>query len=252
MMRVQMKNISFTPIHSLAALAITAASVNAAVVFTDDFESSVASTTYTVANTSGQIDTTKWVRSASGFNSTRNGIVSDLRTGETFNDPTGAQAWAGRYSSNTGLTSAFQQIGTLTAGQTITVSFDSTIDTFNNGSAIYAMLVVFDGAGTRNSVEIPQNNTFAVLDLFTGTATASYATYSFSYTVGDPVVDNNGGTTGGGTAWDPNSLGKDIAIRFAHRNGALVDNVSVNIVPEPSAALLGGLGFLMLLRRRFR
>jgi hypothetical protein len=231
---------------------MTAVPANAAVVFSDNFESPVASTTYTVANTSGQIDTTKWVRSSSGFNASRNGIVSDLRTGETFNDPTGAQAWAGRYSSNTGLTSAFPQIGTLAVGQTITVSFDSRVDSFNSGSAIYAMLVLFDGAGTRNSVENPLNNTFAVLDLFTATATGSYVNYSFSYTVGDTVVDNNGATAGVGTAWNSNALGKDIAIRFAHRNGALVDNVSVDIsaIPEPSAALLGALGLLALLRRR--
>ena len=240
------------PLLGLLTSGLVCASVNAAVVFSDDFESPVASTSYTVANTSGQINTTKWVRASSGFAATRNGIVSDIRTGETFTDPTGAQAWAGRYTSNTGLTSAFQQIGTLAVGQTITISFDSIIDSFNSGSAIAATLVLFNGAGTRNAVENPINNTFAVLAQFTGSATGSYVTYSFSYTVGANVIDNNGATAGVSTVWNDNMLGRDIAIRFAHRNGALVDNVSVDIsaIPEARAALLGGLGMLVLLRRR--
>lgn len=251
-----MKPLTRTPLLGLAIFSLSFASLNAATVFSDDFESPNVSTTYTIGNTSQQINTSKWVRSTNnaggGFNGHLNGIVDEARVGESFADPTGSQAWAGRYTSNTGLTSAFQQIGTLAVGQTITISFSSVIDGYNSGSSIAAYLVVFDGSGTRNAVQNPETNTFAVLDRFLGTATGSYATYSFSYTVGEAVIDNNGGTSGVSTIWNTNALSKDIAIRFAHRNGALVDNVSVDIttVPEPAAALLGGLGLLVLLRRR--
>lgn len=237
------------------ALLYFAVTAQATPIFSDDFEYTITnSATYTVANTSQQIDTTKWVRATSGFNASRNGIVNENRTGESFSDPTGSQAWAGRYSSNTGVTTAYQQIGTLTAGQTITVSFDSVIDSYNNGSDINAYLVLFDGAGTRNSVESDLNNTAAALVRFTGTATNSYATYNFSYTVGDPVFDNNGAASGTSTTWLNTLLGKDIALRFKHTNDALVDNVSVSIsvVPEPSslALLAFGMIWLWLFRRK--
>jgi hypothetical protein len=84
---------------------------------------------------------------------------------------------------------------------------------------------------------------------------ASYQTFQFSYTVGNPVVDNNGAGTGVATGWDATLLGQDIGIRFYNRTSdAIIDNVSVDItvIPEPSAALLGGIGLLLLLRRRSR
>lgn len=232
----------------MAALALTAATAVAAptTVFLDDFENggndaTVDRTTgaysqtpdvstYTVANTSGQANTTLWVRSASGFNASRNGLIDESENGgANFTDPVGSQAWAGRYSSNTGITSAFNTIGSLTLGTTITVSFDAVIDGSNAGSAINAYLVLFNGAGTRDAVENDLNNTDAALARLTGTATSSYVTYSFSYTVGNNVFDANGATAGTPTAWDPSLLGKDIAVRFKHTNGAIVDNVKVTI-----------------------
>ena len=186
--------------------------------------------TYTVANTSQQANTALWVRATSGFNASRNGLVDESENGgANFTDPTGSQAWAGRYSSNTGITTAQGVIGSLAAGQTITVSFDAVIDGQNSGSAINAMLVAFDPGAARNAVEQNNKNTAAVLKILTGTATGSYQNHSFSYTVGDNVSDNNGAASGGGTAWLGSLLGKDIAIRFAHKNGAIVDNVRVTI-----------------------
>lgn len=239
----------------LTAGAFGAVSANAAVVFSDNFESPVASTSYTLANTSGTANTTKWVRASSGFSSTRNGIVREDRVGETFVDPVGNQAYGFRYSSNTGLTSAFNQIGALEVGQTITLTFNVIRDNFNgNNYANYnASIVLFDGAGTRNSVENNLNGTFAVLARATGTAASNttYGTVTLSYTVGAPVVDNNGAAAGVSTAYNTNLLGKDIAVRWGGQGfGAVIDNVSVDIIPEPSAALLGGVGMLMLLRRR--
>ena len=170
------------------------------------------------------------MRATSGYKASQNGIVDEAEnSGNSFTDPVGSQAWAGRYSSNTGVTTAEGVIGTLTAGQTVTVSFDAVIDGFNSGTAIYAMLVAFDPGAARNAVEQQNKNTAAVMKLLTGNATSSYQTYTFSYTVGENVVDNNGATSGGGTAWLQSLLGKDIAVRFAHRNGAIVDNVRVTV-----------------------
>ncbi len=239
----------------MVALLLAAGSANAAVVFSDNFESPVANTTYTLANTSGTANTTKWVRATSGFNASRNGIVREDRVGETFVDPVGNQAYGFRYSSNTGVTSAFEQIGSLATGQTITISFQVQQDNFsgNNYANYRASLVLFDGASTRNSTENLLNNTVALLAQTNGTATSnsSWDNISFSYTVGDPVLDNNGAAAGTSTTWLDGLLGYDIAIRFAGQGyGAVIDNVSVDVIPEPTAALLGSLGLLALLRRR--
>ena len=215
----------------------------ATIVFSDDFESPVTSTTYNVANTSQTIDTAKWVRSTSGFKANQNGLVSELNTGDAITVDGGNQAWAGRYTSNTGVTTAFGTIGSLTTGDTITVSFDAAIDGSNSGTNISAYLVLFDG-GARNATESDLKNTFANLDQNTGqTATSTWTTYNLSYVVGDATA---------GGAYDANMLGKDIAVRFTNRNGALIDNVVVDItsVPEPSTTALLGLGGLALILRR--
>ncbi len=265
-------------LHKLIALAgsqlLALTSVNAAIVFNDDFETPVVeANSYFAQNTSTQIDPAKWVLSGSGFASNRSGIVhedesieglTDEVAGPFFTDPVGSQAWAGRYDDNAGLTSAFQQIGAIAAGQTITVTFDAVVDGYlvengglfsgapGNGSDLDAYLVLFDGASTRNDVRTFNNNTSAILASLTGNqgVTTSYQSFQFSYVVGDNVIDNNGAASGASTTWNPALLGHDIAIRFGENNNAIIDNVSVTIIPEPSTALLGGLSLLALLRRR--
>jgi hypothetical protein len=110
-----------------------------------------------------------------GFAGNRNGIVVETRTGETFTDPVGTQAYGFRYTSNTGLTSAFEQIGAIAVGQTITVSFDVTQDNYNgnNYPEYAARLVLFNGASTRNSTTIFVNNTTAILAAAIGDATSN-------------------------------------------------------------------------------
>lgn len=246
-------------------------SVNAAVVFSDDFEGPEISnpTGYSLASTSRTIDTTKWVRATAGFGSDRNGLVHENENGgNTFTDPTGSQAWAGRYSTNTGLTSAFGQIGTIAVGQTITITFDAVRDGYvsnltsetatngniTNGTDLDVYLVLFDGAGTRNDLapSLSIDGTSAVLARFFGNqgVNDTYQTFSFSYTVGDDVIDNNGIGSGVANTWNPGLLGQDIAVRFGIGNHAIIDNLSVSIIPEPSSALLGAIGILLLLRRR--
>ena len=257
----------FANLPTLACLSLSLASANAAVVFRDNFEptgsgSNATSllgagttpnvTTYTVGNTSTQVNTTLWVRSNQGFNSSRSGLIDESENGGlNFTDTTGTQAYAGRYTSNTGISSAAGTIGALTVGTTITITFDAVTDGFNSGDDIAAYLVLYNG-GARDDFRVTNNGTSAVLAQLTtnNITTTSYQTFSFSYTVGNAVIDNNGAGIGVSTTWNPLLLGQDIGIRFEQKYGAIIDNVSVSIVPEPGTALLGGLGLLALLRRR--
>ena len=60
--------------------------------------------------------------------------------------------------------------------------------------------------------------------------------------------------TSGSIAATPGSIGQTLGIKVvssgATNSYANFDEIAVNVVPEPSAALLGGLGMLALLRRR--
>jgi hypothetical protein len=98
-------------------------------------------------NTSGAANTALWVRANQGFGATRCGLVDE--SAGAFADPAGEQAFAFRYT-NSGLTTAFGVIGSLTAGTTYTVSFDVVADT---AATPYNMqFVTFNGAGTRNDI----------------------------------------------------------------------------------------------------
>ncbi len=255
----------------LSGLVLSAASSGAAIVFQDNFEPGVASnamslqgsgttpdvSTYTAANTSTVVNSTLWVRSNQGFGSNRSGLVDESEnSGNSFTDPTGTQAYTGRYTSNTGISSASGTIGSLATGQTITVTFSAVTDGLTAGNDIRAALVLYNG-GPYNDFRSEYAGTSAVLaNLNVADATTPlYQTFQFSYTVGSPVVDNDGAGSGTGTTFNPALLGQDIGIRFYNRSGdAIIDNVTVDItsagIPEPSAALLGGLGFLLMLRRR--
>ncbi len=254
----------------LPGLALSSLPASAAIVFQDNFEPGAGSNatslsgsgttpdvaTYTVANTSRSANTTLWVRSAQGYNANNSGLVDEAENGgANFTDPSGTQAYAGRYSSNTGISSASGTIGALTAGTTITVTFDAVTDGHNSGDDINAYLVLYNG-GLYNDFRSPYAGTSAVLAKLTqdDVTTTSYQTFSFSYIVGDPVFDNNGASGGTDTTWLSSLLGQDIGIRFEQKNDAIIDNVFVDIsaVPEPTGALLGGLGLLALLRRRRR
>lgn len=243
-----MKTLSLVAVTSSLLLGLPAA--HATIVFSDDFESPDVTAAQSDGNTSGAVPS-GWVGATSGFGSTRRGVVDEAHG--DFTDPVGEQAFAFRYT-NSGLTSDVGEIGSLSLGQTITVSFDVVMDGHNDGLPYEAGLVLFNG-GARNAVETYDKNTVGVLAKSSGSASNDglYTTIMFSYIVGDAVVDNNGAAGGGGITWDPGLLGNDIAIRFKGATGsATIDNVSIDIsvIPEPRVALLGGLGLLGLLRRR--
>jgi hypothetical protein len=240
-------------------LASLAAS-HAVTVFTDDFESPVIeSPSYNITGTSATSRTASsdWVRSSTGYGSGSNGII--VADYEGFTAPGGNQAYGFRYT-NSGLTSAFGVIGSLgQIGDTITITFDVFDDGTNNGDTpMTAALVTFDGAGTRTNTASGGliNNTASYIATVSGSAPASgFSTWQIDYTVGNDVLDSNGIASGGSTTFDPSTLGQDIAIRFqGATNSASIDNVNVSIVavPESSSVFLGGLGILLMLRRRRR
>lgn len=264
-----MKPASRISLLGLAGLALSA-SANAAVVFFDDFENglndatvddttggysqtaNVSGSTYSVSNTSRSYNTTLWVDTTTGFGSDRQGLINENAVNEVAVLPPegGSQAYAFRYT-NSGVTTASGVIGALTVGTTITVSFNVFVDAFNGGNNYAVYLATFNG-GTRVDMDDggPAQGTTALLARAVGAATSeAYQTVSFSYTVGDDMIDQNGDTV----PYNSAVLGHDIAIRFdGQTSAASWDNVSVDItvVPEPSAALLGSLGLLALLRRR--
>ncbi|MBT8037287.1 MAG: PEP-CTERM sorting domain-containing protein [Verrucomicrobiae bacterium] len=246
---------------AIAVAVASLASANAAVVFTDDFESpdldAGGPLTYSLTGTSATSRTASsdWVRSTAGYGASSNGLIDAAYEG--FTAPGGNQAYGFRYS-NSGVTTSFGTIGALTAGTIITVSFDVFDDGTNGGSTpLSAALATFDGAGTRNDTDGGGGllqNTSSYLGAVSGSAPASgFSTWQIIYTVGDDVLDADGAGAGTATTFDTGVLGDDIALRFqGATNSASIDNVSIDIsvVPEPSTTALLGLGGLALILRR--
>lgn len=210
-------------------------------VFSDNFEpganpyggTTLDVSTYTLANTSGQYNTELWVKASDGYKASYSGLVDETEnSGANFTDPTGTQALGFRYS-NTGATTKSNIIGRLATGMKYTVTFDVVKDGFNAGIAYEAALVLFNDGAVRTSVTGIGNNTAAILAKATGNANTdgTYTTVSFSYTVGDPVVDNNGAGAGTATTWLESLLGKDVALRFDGATSyANIDNVKIEVV----------------------
>lgn len=270
-----------TCLAAIAALTFVGSS-QAEIVFFDDFESPEVEATYTVGQTSRQIGS-DWVRTAVGFRSNDVGIIDEAENGgNTFTDPTGSQAVATRFRQNAGFTTAKGVIGSVAAGQIITVKFDAVVDAWmrdvgavdpdgagplgppagftGSVTGVRALLVLFDESdsespATRNdqAPALPFDGTSAVLaqiDTDVSETSTAYQSFSFTYTVGDNVIDANGSASGTPTAWDPALLGQDLAVRFATNHYAIIDNVEVSIIPEPGSLALMGLGGLLIARRR--
>ncbi len=198
----------------------------AGVVFADNFEAGANIyggttpdvTTYTLANTSRQANTTLWVRPTVAFGAASNGLIDESEnSGANFTDPVGSQAYAFRYT-NSGVTSAAGKIGVLTAGTTYTMSFDVVMDGWDNNStaglqagfAYDARLIAFALGNDRATGG-------TMLKKVTGNATSDglYKNVSFTYTTGDIS--------------DSAYLGYDLGIRFVGAtSSANIDNVSIS------------------------
>ena len=228
---------------------------NAAIVFTDDFETPDVDASQSTGNTSGAIDTAKWVKASDGFGSNRQGTVDE--SAGAFTDPDGEQAYAFRYT-NSGITTQDGMIGAYgtglwVTGAVITVTFDVVLDGHNDGLAFTAALGTFTAGDTvaRNDANgglggFLTDGANSTLASFSGNAiavgepgAADYQQYSFTYAIDDLIE--------AGTA----TVGEDIVLRFwGATNTAIIDNVTVTAIPEPSTTALIGLGGLALILRR--
>lgn len=114
--------------------------------------------------------------------------------------------------------------------ETITIAFDFR---GKNNAEVYTGVFTASlwdgvpGVGTQLGSNVPVNPAAGV------TSPISFGTILGSNTASNLYVAFNAGVSGNGNFQQP-----------------LIDNVLVTSVPEPSAALLGGLGLLALLRRR--
>jgi len=198
-------------------LAITS-SANAAIVFSDDFETPDVTAAQSDGNTSGAIDATKWVKANFGFGSGSQGTADEAH-GDFTEVGAGEQAYAFRYT-NSGITTTFGSIGALSLGTTYTINFDAVLDGHSPGTTgtPYDMgLVTFDGAGTRTSQTSFSNNTSSVLATAAGDATTDglYTPVSFTFTA-DAKTDYA-------------VLFQDLALRFkGATTSAIIDNVQVS------------------------
>jgi hypothetical protein len=210
-----------------ASLAAFATSASAATVIDVDFEG--------LGNTDDNLIATydKFPPSPASLAPSNNGFGSD-RAGVNLVGTNNVYSF--RYT-NSGLTSTFETIGNLTAGVTYTLSFDISLDDDSTDGLGWGF-VTFDGTETSRTNTSGGMSNLTTSVLAEGTVdTIGGTSYTFSYTA-------DGLET---------ALGQDVAIRFiGATTSANLDNVLVT-VPEPSAALLvGGLGVLLLLRRRRR
>lgn len=219
------------------AFLVTATSANAGLVFTETFEGYGNTDDNTLASYDKYPPVpTNWVASSTGYKSSDSGL--NLVGGNTV--------YSFRYT-NSGLTTAEGVIGNLTAGETYTISFDVSLD---NGSAspFQVYLATFAGGASRSDVSSGgTNGTSAVL-----------ATVSGSYDGGAGAWTATGGTVSGSTITfsytadgTEGTLGQDIAIRLdGSTTSANIDNVNVDIVPEPGTIALMAIGGVLVAHRR--
>lgn len=218
------------------AFLVTATSANAGLVFTETFEGYGNTDDNTVATYDKFPPTpTNWQPTDTGaFGAKNHGLNLDgTNTVYTF-----------RYT-NSGLTTLEGVLGNLTAGETYTISFDVSLDNVIDSPFDVGLLTFAPGA-SRNTVSSMGDGASAVLASVSGNynlggywtatgGTVSGSTITFSYT-----ADGTEGT-----------LGQDLAVRLdGASTSANIDNVKVDIVPEPGTIALMAIGGMMVARRR--
>jgi len=243
-MKITTKNL-LSAVFGIAAIAVLAPTANAQVIFNEDFEA------YTLGDSSGQGG---WV----DFGGTRivpvvdtiaNGGTQSLEfsTNPGYGSDTTLDLAAPITSGQLALSfDVYQPVGYdgnshffFSRGPTLSGTFDEGLHLFGDGTAG----TFFDsGSPTTPLLTDQWVNVMINIDLDANTTTASY---------GGTEIFNGAWNNGGGT---PNQF-QGINIWAAEGlNVAVfnVDNLSLVVVPEPSAFALLGLGFAGLVLRRRR
>lgn len=113
----------------------------------------------------------------------------------------------------------------------------------NTGPTVQSVAPTFTTiAGTTTTFDIVQSTSYRIVFELTRT---SPTVMSSSYTLSSGTTTHQNMT--GSVAIVQNSFD---ALVIRPNGPILLDNIEVTVIPEPSAALLGGLGLLALLRRR--
>lgn len=219
-----------------SALAIAASPAHAAVTLTNgSFETTGA--LYPPSVLGGLYEASGWTNLSSGtpFQAS-SALAANVPNGEFTSGPgtaTGSRILRLVADEGAAIGATAQLLGTMTAGETYTIS----ADVFGGPGLIVtygATISLVDAVNLSPSTTYASQTVSGVADtVFTAGA------FNFSYTAtaldnGNPLVLllTTPGLGGG----------------QASRGG--LDNIQLSVVPEPSAALLGGLGLLALLRRR--
>lgn len=222
-------------LFGMAAMLAVAGTSQAAVIFSEGFESPTVT-----GYVKGSIPNNgKWVgtSSDSGFGWDNKGLINE--DGGAITTPYGNQAFTAFYNNNSGITTSAGAIGLIAADTEYSFSFN--VADANGGGATYTIrLIAFDGTANslRDDVQLPiAGATYTIIQTLTGSVSTNDFSESALFT------------------WDsadaPALVGFDLAVQLVGSgNQPAYDNVSVAIIPEPTAALLGSLGFLLLLRRR--
>lgn len=169
-------------------------------------------------------DFTGWTQFPTGPNQFITGVnpSSGLWAAEIFNE---VQA------SNSLMKQANIGIGTVTAGQTVNISFDAK-GSFGVGGVAFAEFFSEIAGGGTSRAEILGG---APLNLDANT----WRTFNFTVTAGPDVS--------GGVTLQLGATTPAISGSFAH---VYYDNVSVSVVPEPATMAALGVGAIALIRRR--
>ncbi len=214
----------------LASLSCTAGA--ATIIFTENFNSLSQSSTHVQETTSLKLGNGQTL---AGWTKAGSGAIHCV-------DRTGSGNWAVMFYDG-GVANAItsQTVSAAnTLGQTYRVTFDLSAANYqntaqrNNGTTDGVVVTVFDSSAFAFETQTFVPGSFVSL---ASAGSLPFTTVSFDY-VGTGV--GAGAASFKFTATNPG----------ADRFGGSIDNLSVSLIPEPGAALLGGLGLLTLLRRR--